>query len=299
MSWIYFIILAAFIWGISVIIDKYLIEKRVKNPLILTIFVRTASLIPLPFVLPFISFSLPGPVFMFFAFLAGLLAAVGVIIYYKSIHIEDVSIVIPLFQFIPVFVLFLSFFLLNEVLGFFDYVGFAVMVLGGLIISTKQLSRIFSIERVFWMVVLASVFYAISEVTLKHTFTNVDYWNAFIVFWLFYNGVILSLLASGKIREQAKSCIKKLGFRDKIIIFFVSIMSFIAHVFGKFALNLGPVTLVEAAMNMELVFIFLLAMVFTIFFPHIIKERFDRKTTVQKALGTVLIITGVLLTQLL
>jgi drug/metabolite transporter (DMT)-like permease len=63
-------------------------------------------------------------------------------------------------------------------------------------------------------------------------------------------------------------------------------------------MNSGPVTLVGAAGNMQLVFTFLFAVFFTRFLPQILKEKFDRKITAQKISGMLLIIIGVLLTQL-
>lgn len=297
MSWVYFIVIAAFMWSITNIIDKFLVEKKVEKPIVLTIFVRSASLIPFLFVIPFVEFYFPGPELTFFIFLASLFAALGVIFYYKSVQIEEISIIIPLLQFIPIFVLFLSFFLIGEVLGFFDYVGFVIIIAGGLIISTKRLKRIFKIERVFLLMLIAGLFYAISDVSIKYVFMNTEYWSAFVMFWFLQTLILLSLLFSPKIRKEAKFYIKKIGLKAKIIIISVATVSFIAHILGNFAIKLGPVTLVDAVVNIELVFTFFLAVFFTAYFPHILKERMDRKTTIQKILGMLLIITGVLLIQ--
>jgi uncharacterized membrane protein len=125
--WIYFVLLASLTWSFTNVFDKFLIDKRVDKPLVLTIFIRVGSVIPLILILPFVSFSLPGTEFVFWIFLAGVFAAAGVMIFYKAIQIEEVSRTIPLFQFIPVFVLFLSFIFIGEVLGLFDYLGFIVL----------------------------------------------------------------------------------------------------------------------------------------------------------------------------
>jgi drug/metabolite transporter (DMT)-like permease len=296
--WIYFVLLASLTWSFTNVFDKFLIDKRVDKPLILTIFIRVGSVIPLLLILPFVSFSLPGAEFVFWIFLAGIFAAAGVIIFYKAIQIEEVSRTIPLFQFIPVFVLFLSFLLIGEVLGLFDYVGFIVLITGGLVITAKRLSRLLNVERVFWLVILSSLLHAVSYVIMKHVLTNVEYWSAFILLWILQAVIILSLLGSRKIRRDAKFYIKKITFRDKIIILADSVISLLAFILNYFAISLGPVTLVEAAGNIQLVFIFLLALFLTRFFPGILREKFDRKITMQKIAGIVLIITGILLTQL-
>ncbi|MCK4817551.1 DMT family transporter [bacterium] len=297
MSWVLFITVAAFLWSITNIIDKYLIEKKVKNPLILTIFMRVGTLIPMIIVIPFIGFSIPSLDLSIILLVAGLFAAFGVLLYYKSIQIGEISVIVPLLQLIPIFVLFFSYFLLNEVLHFLDYVGFGIIIVGALVISTKRLLKIFQIEKIFWLILLASVLFAFSDVALKYTFTNTEYWSAFITFWFLQTMILMALLLSGKIREEAKFFIKKLDFRDKMIIIIVAIVSFIAYILGTLAISLGPVTLVGVLANTELVFTFILAALFTYFLPQILKERFDRKTTIQKIIGMIIIISGVLLIQ--
>jgi len=48
-----------------------------------------------------------------------------------------------------------------------------------------------------------------------------------------------------------------------------------------------------------MIFVFLLALLLTVFFPHIMKERFDIRALAQKIIGMMLIMTGVLVIQLL
>lgn len=298
MNWLYFVILATFTWSVTNVMDKFLIDKRVDHPLVLTIFVRTTSTIPLLLLIPFVGFSLPQTDFIGWILLASVFAAGGNIIFYKAIHIEEVSRTIPLFQFIPIFVLFISFISLGEILGFFEYIGFVVIIIGGLVISSKHLSRLLKVEKVFWIVVFGSLLYAVSYVIMKYVLSNVEYWNAFILLWATQTVLIFSLMGSRRVRKQAKLYIKKIDRKDKFIILVNSFTSIWAFIFSYFAISLGPVTLVEAAGNIQLVFIFLWAVLFTRFLPHVLKEEFDRKITIQKISGILLIIIGVLLTQL-
>ena len=298
MDWIYFVLFATLMWSISNIADKYLIDKRIKKPLVMTILIRTSSLAPLIFIFPFVTLSLPSAGFLVWILLASIFAVGGLLIYYHAIQIGEISRTIPIFQFIPIFVLFLSFFFIGEVLEFFDYLGFVVLIIGGLVISAARLTRLFKIERVFLLVVFSSLLYAISYVIMKHVLTNVEYWSTFFLVWALQTLIISSLLLSKKTRKETKFYIKILGRKDKLIILMNAVVSVMAFIFNYFAISLGPVTLVEAAGNMQLAFTFLFAIIFTRFFPYIIKERFDRSVTVQKAAGIILIITGVLLTQL-
>lgn len=298
MSWLYFVILAAFTWSITNVVDKFLIDRKVHKPITLTIFIRTASIIPLICIIPFVGFSFPNTEIIGWILLASVFSVAGVLVYYKAIQMDEVSRVIPLFQFIPVFVLFLSFFLIGEVLGIFDYLGFVILVLGGLVISTKRLSALLRVQRVFWVALLSSFFNALAFVIMKHVLNNVEYWSAFILLWSLQSLIILSLLASERARRETRFYIMMLRRRDKVVIFIISIASILAFIFNYFAISLGPVTLVEAAGNIQLVFTFLIALILTRFLPYILMERFERKITLQKITGIVLIIIGVLLTQI-
>nr|NIO22735.1 hypothetical protein [Candidatus Aenigmarchaeota archaeon]NIQ17305.1 hypothetical protein [Candidatus Aenigmarchaeota archaeon] len=66
-----------------------------------------------------------------------------------------------------------------------------------------------------------------------------------------------------------------------------------------FAVKLGPISLVQASENIQMIFVFLLALLFTRVYPYIMKEKFDIRSLIQKILGMILIIMGVLVTQLL
>jgi len=299
MSWIYFVILATFTWSVTSVMDKFLVDKRVDQPLVLAIFVRITSTIPLLLLVFFVGFSLPPAEFTGWILLASGFAAIGNIVFYKAIHIEEVSRVLPLFQFIPVFVLFISFIFIGEVLGFFDYMGFLILIIGGLIISSKRLSRLLRVEKVFWWVLVGSLSYAASYVILKYVLSNVEYWNTFILLWAVQTVLLFSLLGMGRIRRQAKSYLKKIDRKDKAVILADSFTSIGAFIFNYYAISLGPVTLVQAAGNIQLVFVFLWALFFTRVFPHVMEEKFDRKITIQKISGILLIIIGILLTQLL
>jgi len=299
MDWIYFVILASLAYTFTDIVDKFLVDKKVNKPIILPIFVRGTSIIPICIIALFTGFSLPSPQFAGWIFVAGLFSTAGVILFYRALKGGEASRVLPLYQFIPVFVLFLSFLFIGEVLGLFDYVGFVVIVLGGLIISAKSISKLLNVERIFWLVAASSFLLAVSYVIMKFVLASTEYWGAFILLWLINIAVISSLLLVRDVRKDAKACVKKLDRTGKVLIFFDAVASVLAFMLNYIAISLGPVTLVEAAGNMMLVFIFISVFLLTHYFPRILKEDFDAKTTLQKIVGIVFIITGVLLTQLL
>lgn len=299
MDWLLFAVISAFAYSVTGIIDKYLVDKKVKNPIIITAFVRMLFIIPVVIILPFVSFSLPSADFIAWIFFAAVLSNLGAILFYKSISIDEISKAMPLFQFVPVFILFMSFLLLGEVLGLFDYVGFLAIVVGGLVITAEDMTKLFKVQKVFLWVMLSSLVFAGFYVTMKYISAGAEYLSSLIVLWFFQAALMSSILIFKSRRKEASSCFRNLGAPFKIVIFADSVLAMAAFFFNYLAISLGPVTLVEAAENVELVFIFIFALVLTKFSPSVIKENFDRATTAQKILGMFLIISGVLLLQLL
>jgi transporter family protein len=299
MDWIYFVILAALAYTATDMLDKFLVDKKVNKPIVLPIFVRATSIIPICLIALFMGFSMPGPQFAGWIFVAGLFSTAGTILFYRALQAGEVSRVLPLYQFIPVFVLFISFLFIGEVLGFFDYVGFVIIVLGGLVISSKSMSKLLKVERIFWLVAASSFLIAVSYVIMKFVLSSTEYWGASILLWLLNIAIISSLLLLRDVRKNAKTCMKKLDRTGKMLILLDAITSVLAFIFNYIAISLGPVTLVEAAGNMMFIFILISAFLLTRYFPHLLKEDFDTKASLQKIAGIVLIIAGILLTQLL
>jgi drug/metabolite transporter (DMT)-like permease len=280
--------------------DKFLIEKGIKNPMVLTIIVRGFYILPALFVLPFVGYSLPPLESLAIIAVGAVMITGGAVLYFRALKMEEMSRVVPLFQMVPVFVMVLSFLLINEVLTTLDYIGFAVIILGGLVISTEKFSEIHKVKKVFWVCALSSLLTAIYVVAIKHVSSSVSYWNMLITIYAFEAIAMSSLLVSGKVRRDTGAALKKSSGATKIILVVDVLTSFMISVLLYLAITSGPVTLVEASVNnLQMIFTFLLLVLFTSFWPHIIREKFHKQVLAQKILGTAIIVTGVIITQLL
>ena len=68
--------------------------------------------------------------------------------------------------------------------------------------------------------------------------------------------------------------------------------------FNTWALSLGPVALINAIGGIQSIFVFIIAILISIFAPKIIKEELDMKNVVLKIAALVLIVVGLLLLNL-
>jgi len=147
--WIFFSILAALCWAIVNIVDKYILTKWVRNPLIPVIILGIIGLIASIIVYFIYGFSYLSYFNIFLAFIAGIFYLLMSIFYFKAVKIEEISRVSPLFYLSPLFILFFAAIFLGEVFTPLKYLGIFLLVFGAILISSRNLSKI-SLGRAFW-----------------------------------------------------------------------------------------------------------------------------------------------------
>src|SRR3990167_3349888 len=164
MPWYFFAAAPMFLYGVSNFVDKFLIEKKIKDPLAM---VTLSGLVTgfLGLVIGFISgFRYLGESQTVLMLMAGrffIFLIFYLIPYYKALKLDDVSRVAPLFQFIPVFTLILSTVFLKETLSTRQTVGLVLVVVAGIILSAERLeSKLFRPRKAMWLMILSSFMYS-------------------------------------------------------------------------------------------------------------------------------------------
>src|SRR3989338_2524302 len=113
-SWIFFVLASQLIWAFCSMIDKFVISKgHIRNPMVYIVSNGLMNIF-LVFLLPFFHFSKISIADFFIALLSSASVMAAIILYYLAVKHEEISRVVMLFQFIPVFTLLLSFFILGE-----------------------------------------------------------------------------------------------------------------------------------------------------------------------------------------
>ncbi len=122
MDWVIFAFLAPLLWSVCNVIDKFLLEKRIRNPIsyqIIMTFFNTINIIIILLIAP-ISTNFYG---FLFGIITGLLGVIAVIFYNKSMIYEEASRVVPLVYINSIFVLILAYIFLGELFNFGKYLG--------------------------------------------------------------------------------------------------------------------------------------------------------------------------------
>lgn len=296
MNWIIFSLLSRALWAADNIVDKILIGKYLRDPIVLTLIAGITALLVSVLIVLFNGLSWIGLNPVALIMFAGSFQILAIFAFYQAISKEEISRVIPLFQFTPPFVLVLSFLFLGEVLTLNNYVAFVLILLGGFLISLKKVRGLFRLGEAFWWMVLASLIYAIQAVILKSLYVTYSFWDltVYLGFGEFLPALILLLLMTNFRDRFTKGLIdlKPIGWMLLILaMFFVAT----ASLSGLWALVTGPVSLISAFRGFQSLFVLIYAVVLSIWLPKILKEELGKGVLSIKVIAIFLMISGLYL----
>lgn len=293
MEWVFFSLLSRALWAADNIIDKLLRGKYLPDSLALT-FIAGISGLALPLVIiifngvRWIGFN-PAALVIF----AGALKIVGVFGFYQAISKDDISRTIPLFQFTPPLVLILSFLFLGEVLTLNHYFAFALILLGGFLISLQKVEGVFRLRNAFWWMALSSLIYAVQVVILKSLYVAHPFWDltAYLGFGEFLPTLVLLLLIS-KFRNRFTKSISNVKQAGWVLLILSMLLVAGASLSGFWALTSGPVTLISVLRGFQSVFVLIYAIFLSIWLPKILKEELAGGVLLTKVIAIFLMIFG-------
>jgi len=295
MAWFVLALFSALGFAFSNILEKFILEKKVKNPLIL--FISGAFLQPLIviFILPFIlghNISLSS---ILFSCLAGFLVVLSWIFIYLGLVRDEASRVIAIFHVFPIFVVILAVIFLKESISLFEIGAILLAVLGAILISLKRdkLSSGLKIRRIFWIALAAAAAEAFLEIVDKHILSQVSIWQLIFIGHLaeFFVALICFFLFK-RLRQGTREIFANFSSLKWVVV--LHLVYFLSIALFLFALVGGLVSHVSAVTTIQPLFVFILALILSRFWPAFLEEKLDKKTIIIKIISIILIITGIL-----
>ncbi len=282
MTWFLIALIAPALWAATNHIDKYLLDKYFKGGGEGALFIFSSIVglffIPIVAVIHPEALSYPLATALLIA-LNGALYIVGLMPYVYALKKGDASVIIPLFQLIPVFSFILAWIVLGETLSVFQLIGGIIIVLGSIALSFEinEVKKLSFNKAAFWLMVLASFLTALSFLffkffALETSLLTTAFWEyvgffltaiALFVFIPVYRRQFLKVL-----KDNCASVLSLNGINETL------------NIFGKFAFNsaslLVPITLIWFVVGFQPLFVFVYGVILTLFFPHISKEKLTR-----------------------
>lgn len=292
MNWIISAINSFAFWAGSNIVGKVVVTKIIHKPISYLIFINVIIGVLAILTIPFVDFGIPSILILSLCLLSGLVFTISVIPYLIAIKHDEVSRVVPLWQFIPVFTLILASIFLGEKLSSNSYLAFTLLVIGGFLISLKDVKNTFTIRPSFWLMLLSSFLFAIEDVIAKYIFSNTSYWQGFIWTRIFSLLVVLLFLLFTRFRNDFFNFVKTIKAKSFSVVLGGESLDYLGMIFYYFAVSLGPVSLVSAMHGLQPLFVLIFAIILSIWFPRILKEELQLKTIAIKLFAIILMGAG-------
>ncbi len=288
MVWLVLAIASYFLNAIVSLVDKFLLSERVKNAFAYAFYSGVLSAVAF-FLWPF-DFSFLSLRFTLISFFAGATFFGANYFYYSAVFKGEVSSVVPIVGGIsPAIILILSYFFLDERFPAFWILGFLALILGTVLFTLGKDKKVSADSFV------AAIFFAFSFFLSKAVFLETGFLNGFA--WTRTGAVLVPVALC--FFPFFRKALRREGFgvRHGSFPLFLSNKGLSAGAFLllNYSISLGSVAVVNAVQGVQYVFLFLLTLAFSVYFPWIVKESLRPAVVVRKALGIVLVSCGIII----
>ena len=295
MMWIWYILFAQFIWASFNVIQKIIITKKIKKEIVYLVITNTIYC-SMTFLLLF--FKRPSfdniPVIMI-AVLAGIFSFFGALMFFKTLHHEEISRIAPLFNLTPILILLLSFIFLKENLSFENYISFFLIILGGFLISIKIDGKKLRVSKVIFLMMLSCLFFAISNILIKYSSRYLDVYSYFFYSIMGWFISTIPFFFSKTVVKDIINKVKTLGKKTWILIIAIEVAALPVTYLVSTVIKTIDISLIAIVGNTQPVFVLLIATLLSHKFPHLIEEDKSRKALLIKASAILIMFIGLYL----
>lgn len=294
--WLIVAILAYLCFALGSLYDKLVLAGKPK-PNSYTFYIGCFGLVVLAIV-PFIKMSFPTSIGLTWIILDAVVRVLGLYIMFVALEKFEVSKVMATIGATqPIFIFILTWLFFGpQALSLTAIVAFMILIIGGVIMFTGEGAK--NSGAYFGLTILSSLMFALDYIFVKLVFINENFWLGIV--WM---GIFIFLIASVLlIKKSSRKEIfeKKMVTNKKTQKFFV-----LAQVFGgvgsflqSFSIFLVPTAFLAIANSLrgiQYVFLFLIALFVSFFFPLVLKEKLSKKIIVRKTVSIILIVIGLAL----
>jgi uncharacterized membrane protein len=295
MGWILLGILAQASVSVANFTDKIILEKYIKDSSVVFLFSGATAFIVGLVIWIWQGFPVFPPGETLICLLAGVCLQFYLLPYFKALDEDDPSKVLILFQLVPVFTLIMSWIFLHESISGRQLIGFGLLLISGILVSSKAGIDYRKLPKSFWLMVISCLLFASSLVLFKFVVDIQTLWDSLAYEGLGMGlGVLLTLLHSG-FRKKAVKVVKHLIPMGWLSLGISEFFYIIYRLVFGIALSLGPASLVSVMEGVQPVILLIYGVFLTTYFPKVIEEDISIGMIRKKLIAIVGVFVGLYL----
>ena len=294
-------IFASFLWGITNHIDKFMISgidesgSSVKTLLVFSTLVAGIVLSPIWLIVSKFSVSISN-ISLICVLLSSFIYILATYFYFKALEKNDASIVVVMFQLIPVFSYILALIFFKENLAIQQIIGSIVIILSAVLISFDFEEKNNKSKWVaLILMTLSSLFYATYFFLFDIGIRNSSYNSC--AFWFQIGFLILGIIfiCIKSYRRTFIRAIKNNGKKYFSLNITNEVINLIANLLVNFANVTIPLALANVLNGFQGAFVFILGVIGVKLLPKYFKENMSKKIVIQKISCIILSIIGLII----
>jgi drug/metabolite transporter (DMT)-like permease len=174
-----------------------------------------------------------------------------------------------------------------------DILAFIVLFLGSVIISIEKNIEITS--SYLKITILSSIMFSLDYIFSKFVFLGQPFFQGIIWIRIFVFLFVLLFLVGRSSRKEIFSKQTVLNAKTQITFLYAQACGGIANLLQSFAISLVPIVFlatVNSLRGIQYVFLFLITLFISYFYPQFLKEELSRRVVFQKIISIILIAVG-------
>ncbi|MDD4409510.1 MAG: hypothetical protein PHW52_02530 [Candidatus Pacebacteria bacterium] len=290
-----FSIISYLFFALSSLGDKIVLAKAPK-PATYVFYVGVFGFLAL-FLLLLFPIPMPGYTAFWLLLINGFTYIFSLYALFAALEKFDVSKVIPTVGATqPIFVFFLTWLYKGpQPLGVPEFIAYSLLFLGSIIISVEKNDKV--TEEFISLSFLASFLFSLNFIFSKLIFLEFGK-DSFVpgFFWMsIFAGIIVLLGLCIKSFRDNVFIKEKIEKKTGLIFLAAQGAGGVANVTQNLAIQMVPMgylAIMNSLKGVQYVFLFLITLSFSIYFPKILKENFSKSAIIQKAISIIMIIIG-------
>lgn len=305
MHWIILCLIAAFGYSIAAFIDNYNTDIIFKSrkPQAIKAINGFLYLIIAAIIFIFIGVKESSLEIILLSALSGVIASIASIPYYLGLREEESTTAAIYYQLIPVFCIFADVFLLGKTLTTLQIFGFCIILTAPFIIilaRRRKSARKFEIRASLFFLTYAALLSVSNIIFAKTEQRNTDPMTLF--FWFTLGRAAFDIISTAimpswrkRIKQVRKDFPIKLFVMAALTLGICSVADFLIRLSFS-TTNTSFATVVSN--TAELIMTFMLGIILTVIWPNFGREKLNRHIVLSHLIATVIVVVGVILTQI-